>query len=71
MVIAEVFSKNSSQMPLIQNDHLIQTVAADGADYSFDIGVLPRRSGRRDNFLYPQTLDPPTNPFSVGVIAIA
>jgi hypothetical protein len=41
MVIAKVFAKDSAQMPLIQNDHMIQTFTADGTDYSLGIRIFP------------------------------
>ena len=37
------------QAGLIKNDHVVQALAANGADHPFDVGALPRRTrGRQD-----------------------
>ena len=33
-----------TQMPLAEHDHMIEALASDGADQSFSVTVLPRRS---------------------------
>src|SRR6478609_4143467 len=35
-----------TQMPLAKDDHVIEALTSDGADQSFSIAVLPRRSRR-------------------------
>ena len=32
------------QMPLAEHDHMVEALASDGADQSFSVAVLPRRS---------------------------
>ena len=39
------------QRGLVQNDHVIEALAAQGADDAFHVGTLPRRSRCRQNFL--------------------
>lgn len=41
MIIAEIVSKHSAQMLLVQGDDVIQNVAPDAADYPFDERILP------------------------------
>ena len=71
MVIAEVLAKDSAQVPFIQNDHTIQTFSANGTDNSFYIRILPRVTGRRDNFVNTQVFNPPTDLFTTNGITIA
>jgi len=47
IIICGIGSKNSLQVRLAEDDHLIQALAAQCADQTFSIAVLPRRL-RRD-----------------------
>ena len=38
----------------VENDHMVQTFAANGADHPFDVRTLPRRSWRSQHFLNAQ-----------------
>src|SRR5258708_2075254 len=40
MIIKDVLSKHTTQMLVAQNDHVIQTLAAQGADQSLRIRIL-------------------------------
>ena len=51
VVILKVRRQHAAQVMLIEDDDVIETFAADGADDAFDIGVLPRRSRRGDDLL--------------------
>ena len=54
-----------------EHDHMIEALAAQGADEAFDIGVLPRRPRRRLDFEYPQRLDSAGEHGAVDRIAVA
>ena len=41
-----VRAQHMTQMPLAEHDHMIEALASDGADQSFSVTVLPRRSWR-------------------------
>jgi hypothetical protein len=43
MIILEVFGQEPRQMPLVQDDHVVEASAANAPDQPFDVGVLPRR----------------------------
>src|SRR5687767_12953015 len=58
MIILEVPSQEPSQMSLMQDDHVIQTLAADTPNHSFDIGVLPWTLGGDDHFFDPHVPHP-------------
>ena len=44
VIICKIQSQNSLKMDFAQHDQMIQTFAADGADDSFRVGILPRHS---------------------------
>ena len=46
MIIIRISGKVMVQRPLAENDHVIQALAADGADEPFDVRPLPRRPRR-------------------------
>ena len=43
MVVLEIFLQRVSEMKLVKDDHVIQTIATNRANDSFDIGILPGR----------------------------
>jgi hypothetical protein len=45
LVIRDVGPKDSTKMPLIEDDDVVQALAADRADDAFDVGILPGRAG--------------------------
>ena len=52
VVIIEVRNKDPSQMPFIQDDHVVQAFAPHAADQAFHIRILPRASWRRDDLCH-------------------
>ena len=42
-----VLGQNLLEVPFVQNDYMIQTVAADGIDEALNIRILPGRLVRR------------------------
>ena len=48
MIVGEIRGQQTSEMPLAEDDHVVQTLAPDGSDHSFRIRILPgeRRSSR-------------------------
>ena len=42
MVIIEVTCQDPFQLTLVQYDDVVQAVAADAPDHSFNVGILPR-----------------------------
>ncbi len=51
MVIVEVGGKNPPQVPLIEDDDLVQALAPDRTDDPFDVRILPGGSGSRHDLL--------------------
>ena len=57
MIIAAILGEHAAQVILAQHDDVVQAFPADGADQSFDHGILPRGT-RRDELLFKtQVLD--------------
>ena len=70
MIITEVLAKNSTQVPLIENNNMMQTVSAYGPDNSLYERILPRRARGRNDLLDTQALDPSSNLLTVNGIPI-
>src|SRR5215831_15929100 len=75
MIITEVTSWNSAQVPLIDHDDMVQAFSANASDHPFRIAVLPRTPSRCRNL--PDThsinsrgevvsVDPITIPYEVA-----
>jgi hypothetical protein len=58
-------------MSLVQDDHVVQAFAADTPDQPFDVGVLPRRPWRCDDFLDSHTPHPLATQGAVDAASIA
>lgn len=41
-VLGDVLAQHATEMPLVQDDHVIEALAPDRSDQSFDARVLPR-----------------------------
>ena len=50
MVVLEIRSERSSERAFLEYDHVIETLATNGSNYSLDVGSLPRRAWCRQNF---------------------
>ena len=71
VVVDEVVAQQATQMGLVEDDDVIEALAAQGADEAFDIGILPRRPRRRLDFADPQGLDSAGERDPVDRIAVA
>ena len=52
MIIVEVWAKNAPQMPLVEDDRMVQAFAPHTADQAFHIRILPRAPWRRDDLFH-------------------
>jgi len=50
VIVREVRGEEASQVPLAQNDDMVQALAPDRADESLREGILPRAVRGRENF---------------------
>jgi len=71
MIIMEVVREPLAQVVLVENDHVIQTFPADGADQALDKRILPGGVWRNE-LLFQTKAKRPLHKFpSVNAIAIA
>jgi hypothetical protein len=51
VVVGEVLRKDAHQVALVERDHVVQALAPDVGDQPLDVGILPRRARRGEDFL--------------------
>src|SRR2546421_721041 len=71
MIIGEIGGQETSQMPLAEDDHVVQTLAPDGSDQSLRIRILPRAGRTGDNLADPHVRDSAPEHVAVDGVAIA
>src|SRR5436190_10397563 len=69
VVILLVRAKHVPQMPLTEHDHMIEALASDGADQSFSVTVLPRRSRRCRSVANARRANAPRKCLAVDAVA--
>ena len=58
-------------MTFVEDDNVIQKLSPQAADQAFNIGVLPRRGRRRDDFIDTQRLKLSANPITVDAVTVS
>src|SRR5215469_14955503 len=71
MVITEVTFQNSTQVPLVDHDHVVQAFSANTSDNPFRVAVLPRTSGRYRNLLDTKSIDSRREVMTIDPIKIS
>ena len=71
VIIGQELPERASKRPLVQDDHVIETLSPWGPDQAFDERILPRAACRRRDFLSATTLQQPPEGGSVTAIAVA
>ena len=57
-------------MPLVKDDHVVETLTSNGADHPFDEWILPRGARCGKDLLYPKTVDATIEVRSVGLVSV-
>ena len=70
LVVRDVGLKDSTKMPLIEDDDVVQTLAADRADDAFNVGILPGRARCRPDGRETVGVDRPTERRVEGRVAV-
>jgi len=65
VIVREVRGQDASQMPLAENDDMLQALASHRADEPLDERVLPGAVRRREDFTDPYPLDSLPKPLAV------
>src|SRR5215475_6555963 len=57
MIVVHVGSKHTVEMPLVEHDDMIETLAPDTPNEPLAVRILPRRSGRNLHFFDTHVAD--------------
>ena len=57
-------------MPLVEDNHMVETLTSNGADHPFDKWILPRGARCGKDLLYPETVDASVEVRSVGLVCL-
>ena len=71
VIIGEVVRQNPFEMPVIEHNHVIETVSTNRSDESFGVRILPRRSYGRSDFFDAKLFHSFGEFFSVDSIVVA
>ena len=69
MVVVDVGRENTPQVPLVEDDCIVQTVSADRADDALDVCILPRGSRCRWSIANAHCAKAADECFAIGTIA--
>ena len=71
VIVREVRGQDASQMPLAENDSMVEALASHRADEPLREGILPRAVGRREDFVDPHALHSVPKLLAVDLVTIA
>src|SRR5215813_10256329 len=71
MIVMEVFGQEPPQMALVQDDHMVQAVAANTPNKPLDVRILPRTPGGDHDLLDPHMPHPLPKGGAIGAVPIA
>ena len=71
MVITKVTFQNSTEVPLVDHDHVVQALAANTSDNPFRVAILPRAARRYRNFSETQSVNACTEIMTIDPITIS
>ena len=57
-------------MLFVEDDHMVEALASNGADHPFDEWILPRGARCGKDLFYPETVDASIEVRSVGLVSI-
>jgi hypothetical protein len=71
VIVGELLGKDAAQVSLAEDDHVVEALAADGANDPLDEGILPGGSRRGEDLLDVERLDASTELVAVHTVAVA
>jgi hypothetical protein len=71
MVVGEIRAKQAAEMPIVEDDHVVQKFAADGAAHALYVGILPRGERTRHDLGDAEAGDPPTHLIVVDAVPVS
>src|SRR5260370_36461685 len=70
VIVREVRGQDASQVPLAENDDMVQALAAHRAEEALREGILPRAVRGREDFLEPHALHAEPKLLAVDLVAV-
>ena len=71
VIVVEVAGEDATQMPLVQDNHVIKAFATDASDQSFNVRTLPRGPSGNDDLLDAHVPHSAAEVLAVDPVAIA
>jgi len=71
VVVSEIGTQGSFQMPRVEHDEMVQAVPAERADQALDVGILPGTPGGGEHCFYREGGDSQTNLIAVDTVSIS
>ena len=71
MIIIQIRGQQSLEMPVVEDDDVVQKLSAKASDHAFNIGVVPGRGGCCDDFIDIERLKLSPNPITIDAIAVS
>jgi len=71
MVVAEIAAQTTTKVALVQDDHVVEELSADGADHALNKRVLPGRARGCENLGDADGLHPSAKLGAIDAVAIA
>jgi hypothetical protein len=71
VIVIGVRDQDPTQVPLVDHNYMVKTLAANRADDALDIRVLPRRSRRRHDLRYVNRFDPAAEFRAIRCVAVS
>ena len=70
VVVGQVLLQHSTQMPFVQDNHMIQAISSDCPNYSFTKTILPRRPAGDNDLFNTEYLESISDQFTINSVPI-
>ena len=71
MIVVDVLSQDAPHVRLVEDDDMVETLAANAPDHPFDVRILPWRVRRRPNVVDAETIDAPAEVRTIDSIPVS
>ena len=71
VIVVEIADQDAAQVPLTEDEYVIQTLAPDRTDKALGEGILPGAVRRREDFVDPHALHSVAKLLAVDLVAVA
>ena len=71
VIVIDVREQDPAQVPLVNHDHMVKTLAANRTNHALDVRVLPGRPRRRHDLRYVHRFDPAAEVRAIRCVAVS